>query len=363
MIKCRHITAFLAIITSLWTQQSHAENHFNAYGHQFIENYVDPQVAAFSQSAIKLDDTIAQLCQQNSSAHQQAFRTQFSSTVAALARVDFLRLGPLNNNSLAQRINFFPDKRGVTQRQLNKVFAKQDSSVTTAERLARKSVALQGMGTLEKIAFDKDGALILGKTATDAPFRCSFAQAIGTRLVVSATELEKEWQNPKGYRLQLLEPDAQKPNLKSHQEAAEAIFNALITALIVNKDQIVLPAIGKSARKNTAYKAPFARSHNSVLYLSTSLEAIQSALTTSGFLNQLTDEQAWVADSLRFETQNGVKTLAKLKSSFKMAAKDANERKQLVYLNIVIGSLRETMATTLAGYLGLAGGFNSLDGD
>ncbi|WP_068311061.1 imelysin family protein [Polycladidibacter hongkongensis] len=355
--------AVLLLINQGNAQQASQNNKYAGYATRVIEQYILPKSAAFQNDINKLAAAAKAHCTAPDAKSTAAYNGAFRNAVRGLAHVDILRFGPLTQNSLAQRLAFLPDKRGATQRQLNKVLAKQDPSVTSADSLAHKSVALQGLVALEKLSYDTKGALRLGTSDAAGAFSCQFAIAITQRLQQSADELLRGWQDLQGYRAVLEAPSAANSEIKTHHEATEKIYNALVTALIFDKDQIVLAVLGKSAKKAAPHKAPFARSGNAIAYLQASLEGTEQALTAGEFTASLSGTEIWVKDSLAFEFANAQRTLSKIPQPLRDSGRSAEVRKQLTYLDIVIGSLRSTLAEDLAGYLGLAGGFNSLDGD
>ncbi|MDD7911000.1 imelysin family protein [Pseudovibrio exalbescens] len=354
---------------AVWAQEAAVERpqtyatDYSRFAPALIEGYIRPETSALTEKLKRLEQATGALCHSGQSAESEnAFRQALSGSIAQLARVDFLRFGPLAENNRAQRLAFLPDRRGVIARQLNKIMATEDPSVTTAESLAGKSVALQGLTALEHFGFATDGTLQLARGDHES-FECAYAVALTRNLVGTAQELEAAWADPEGFSKTLSAPASDHALVQTHKEAAELMFNSMVTGLVLIKDQILLPVIGPSVEKAKPYRAPFSRSHNGALYMASSLEGINQALIAAGYMDALPEDGAWAADSLNFEFQNGARVIEELGGPIRVIGKDIEERKKLVYLTLVIDGLKDTLANNVAGYLALSGGFNALDGD
>ncbi len=327
-----------------------------------IEQYIRPASKQLVSALSQLEKRTGAVCTNHNAETTAAFDEAFSASVAALAGVDFLRFGPMAEDNLAQRLAFLPDSRGVVRRQVTKAVAAQDSTVQDPASLSVKSVALQGLTALERIAYDSDGALTLG-SGKDAAFLCDYAESITINLEGAGLELEAEWDDADGFSQALLEPSKDGGVVHTPKEATEMVFNAIATGLIVDKDQYLLVMLGKSEKKANPKKAPFARSGNAVTYLSASLAGLQDAVNAGGYAKVLEGEQDWVDNSLNFEFSNAQRVLSKLPTPLQITGKQPEVREQLKYLVTVISGIKVVMAENLAGYLSLSGGFNALDGD
>ncbi|SFT79487.1 hypothetical protein SAMN05444141_103443 [Pseudovibrio denitrificans] len=353
----------LAAVTAVSTPSFAADTpDYAQFTRSSVEQYIRPAAQQLVSALTDLEKSTGDLCTTPNADNSAAFNEAFSKSVATLAGVDFLRFGPMAQDNLAQRLAFLPDSRGVVRRQINKVVAKQDPTVREPAALSVKSVALQGLTALERISYASDGSLTLG-TGKDAEFLCDYAESISINLVGAGLELEAEWASPDGFSEVLLNPSKDGGVVHTYKEAAEMVFNSITTGLIVDKDQYLLVVLGKTEKKANPKKAPFARSGNAVTYLSASLAGLQGALNAGGYAKVLEDEQDWVDSSLNFEFSNAQRVLANLPKPLQDTGKEPEVREQLRYLITIIDGIKVVMAEDLAGYLGLAGGFNALDGD
>lgn len=346
------VVAFLTILPA-----SAAE--FNPQISAMIDGYIRPATAQFAEKADVLPEAVTGVCAGRGIQSGQAFRFAFFETVQAYSAIHFLRFGPLIDEDRLSRLAFLPDPRGITQRQLRKVLAAEDEALHSAEDLANKSVAVQGLTALELIAFDKTGRLTLG----DDAFKCAYAKAISENIAAIASAVARDWANEKGYSAVLLSAGPGNDRFQTSKEALESLFNSLVTGLIIARDQDLLPALGSSREKAKAHRFPFSRSANSVWFLQAELEGIQKALTSLRLVELTPDEFKWVFDALTFEFDQAKVLLFQLQPPLRQTFGEDDSYAKAEVLAITLKSIRDTMALELAGALDLSGGFNALDGD
>ncbi|WP_417687394.1 imelysin family protein [Roseibium sp.] len=360
----RKLSLSVAILTGMCIQSLPAQaiEDYAPHVKSSIEGYIRPAFAVFAEKTAAMPRAVKALCDTGTDQKRAAFASAYGDVVSAFGGISFLRFGPLIDDHRLDSLAFMPDPRGITQRQIRKAFAAKDQGLTEASSLREKSVALQGLTALQLIAFDKDGAVSLGKSGDNRDLVCGYAVAIAQNVADIAADLEREWNDDKGFSDALLNPrdDSQ---IRSSKEAIETIFNALVTGLIVVKDQELLPALGAEIGKARGNRFPFSRSQNGSTYVSAELEGIRQALDAAGFEQVLDDDFKWIPQSVAFEFDNGLNVLDTMDQPIRQSLQDPDVYKKLSLLTIIVNSLRDTIALELAGALGLSGGFNALDGD
>lgn len=340
-----------------------AATEYNAQLDGLVAGYVRPATAGFAETAAELPGAVEAVCENGEPEAAEEFRAVFSNTVAGFSAIHFLRFGPLIDNDRLSRLAFLPDPRGITQRQLRKIRAARDSGVLSAASLADKSVAVQGLTALELIAFSKTGAVVLGKDGDTRDFTCGHALAIAVNVADIAANLSADWADPDGYAALLLTAGPGNDRFRTSREALENMFNTVVTGLIIARDQDLLPALGSSKESAKAHRFPFSRSGNAVRFLSGELKGLQDTLA-SFHLEALTPEDfSWIFDTIAFEFGNAQSILEKLTPPLRQTLSAGDSYARLNVLAITLQSLRDSIALELAGALGLAGGFNALDGD
>lgn len=358
------ITVLAAVAASAFTvAPAMAVDDYTPFVRQSIEGYIRPAFKGFAADTAALPPAIDAVCADPTQKTKAIFADRYKAVVQSFGGVSFLRFGPLIEDHRLDSLAFMPDPRGIGQRQIRKILAADDPSVTDPIGLREKSVALQGLTALQLIAFDKDGKVLLGSEGEKTDYICGYASAISRNVAKIASDISTEWQDEKGYSLRLISPDTATGQIRSSKEAIETIFNGLVTGLIVVKDQELLPTIGTEKKKAKAHRMPFSRSGNGMAYMIAELKGIKGALEAAGFSPALDEEFAWILGSLAFEFENAIGTLEAIDGPVRQSIKSDETYGRLTLLMITMNSLRDTMALELAGALGLSGGFNALDGD
>lgn len=331
---------------------------------KLITGYIRPAMADFSETASQLPHAVSDICQEAPDPDAAtAFENAYAETVLEYSGIHFLRFGPLLEDDRLNRLAFLPDPRAAAQRQIRKIYADKDERALALDTLKQKSVAVQGLTALELIAFDKDSNLRLGAPDDDRDFTCGYAQAIAENVAAIASSLEAEWSDPEGYSKVLLSSEAGNDRFRTSKEAIEDVFNNLLTGLIIVRDQDLLPALGSSQEDAKANRFPFSRSANAVGYMSGELAGIRDALFSMDLIDFTADQFHWIFNGIDFEFGNAQGYLDDLQPPLRQTFEEGESYAKVTVLAITVKSIRDTMATELAGALELAGGFNALDGD
>ncbi|MGP1614243.1 MAG: imelysin family protein, partial [Pollutimonas bauzanensis] len=134
-------------------------------GKRLVQGYIAPAMRDFQQSASQLHTALQSWCAAPGKAGQQGLRDGYAQLVKSWSGIEFLRFGPLVAANRYEKINFWPDPRGITLRQAQGLLA-QPSAVPDAIALASHSVAAQGLPALEYLLY-RDGGLLAGQTHAD----------------------------------------------------------------------------------------------------------------------------------------------------------------------------------------------------
>jgi hypothetical protein len=350
--------AFLALVTCAPASAT----DYRQPVEELISGYIQPVTQSFAETAGQLPEAVRQVCSSYDTGSRDVFRTAYANTVRDFAKVHFLRYGPLIEEDRLSRLAFMPDPRGVAQRQIRKLLAEQDSDALDAHTLSGKSVAVQGLTAMQLIAFNKTGTVVLGKGGPDS-FTCGYALAIARNVSAIAHETSSGWHDASGYSQELLAAGSEGARFKSPKEALETVFNVLATGVTVARDQNVLPALGASEEKAKPRRLPFSRSANGILFLSSELTGLEQVLTSMNLKEQSPAEYEWLFDTLGFEFKNAQNLLSQLQPPLRETLSENGAYGKLKVLAITLKSIRELVSPEIAGALGLAGGFNALDGD
>ncbi|QDC10668.1 signal peptidase [Oceanicola sp. D3] len=305
-----------------------------------IEGHIQPRHAAFAEAASALDEAARADC--TAEALKPAYHAAFDGWIG----VQHLALGPLQEIGGPLALEFWPDAKGFTARQLSLLTKAADPATTTPEGFAQQSVAVQGFMALERMLYDD--------TFTGyAPgsYSCALVQAIAHDIAAKAQNLQAGWP---GAADALLTAGAEGNSAYlTPAEAAQALFTALITGIEYNDDARLARPLGSLERPRPT-RAEAWRSGRSQRNLALSLAALDE------FAHLLADGTASETASLFDDAQGW---LAKLDEPAFAGVADPVARMGIESLTSYLDLLKETAAAEIGAHLNVGQGFNALDGD
>lgn len=332
-----------------------------------IANYLRPEFAALAVNTKVLKLAMAELCRSPSAATQDVAKTEFRHVVVAWSRVEYARLGPVIEKRRLERFSFWPDKKGIGLRQVQKIIADKDETATQAATLAGKSVATQGLQALEFVMFGTGSEAL----ATGDDFRCRYGAAIAENLEGIAAEMSEGWNDESGYVALMRKPGPDNAVYRTDAEAAGDVIELLTTGFQFIRDVKIGDFIGDTPQKAKPRLAAFWRSGQSFAVLQANFAGLRTLWNASGLRPLLETipapseaaSGASIARSADFEFNGVERDFAKGFKAVEEAVKDPVEHNRIGYLRIVAGSLWRYFAEDTMSLLGLRMGFNALDGD
>lgn len=325
-----------------------------------VNGMIRPAIVDFARESTGLSEAMERLCTAPSAGALAIAESQFRDTALAHGRIELLRLGPLMEESRAERLLFWPDRRGIALRQVQAVLAEQDETATDPATLRDKSAALQGLGALEYLLFGTDASTL---AETDGNFRCRFGHAIARSVARVAHELATDWYRPDGIAQHLMRPDADNTDYRTQLEAREALVGLLSHGVEAVRDTRINPFIAREGGKANPKLALFWRSGLTVDMLRANIEGLRDLFMVSGIGLPVPEEDKGLANSIEFEFRNAERALSLITLPLEQAVADPSQAQAFNYLVIVTGSLQAMIGEQLSAALGLSVGFSSLDGD
>ena len=349
--------AAFCISTSV-AQEVDLNTQFVKSAERVLVGYIRPSFKALQMHGEELHNELDAFCKAPNDLQLNDAKQAFNNFALSFARVEVMRFGPLVQKNRLERLYFWPDRRGLALKRVQRALAEQDPSVLKAENLKSKSIALQGLGGLAFLLFGAGSEAI-----SSDPFRCQFALSIAGSLADTSEEVATAWLDENGYSQQFLHPSETNPAYRSEREVGAEILNVLknsTEALALLKLGAVL---GKTPEKAKPKRAPLWRSGLSVAMLNTNVASIFAFQKTSGILELLPEEQSWIVGSTIFEYENLGKRLQEISLPIHKAVSDETARGKLIYALNVLTGLTALYSEDAAPSLGLQTGFNALDGD
>ncbi|MCQ0988177.1 imelysin family protein [Jiella marina] len=332
---------------------------------QVVQNAIDgairPGYAAFSEAADESLIAMEALCAAPGESNLDNARQSFAELVDTWSRIEFVRFGPIMEDNRIDRILFFPDRRGIGLRQVQGILGNDDKSAATAESLADKSVAVQGLGALGFVLFGSDAETL---ATGEAAFRCQYGQAIAGNLATIAAAVEAGWaNNDEGVVARLTQPKSDDPAYRSADDSLKEIVGIFINGFEAVRDLRLTPPLGETAERARPKLFLFHRADLSLASLEANFAGMKDLFVASNVASLLPEQQAYLKDSILFEFANAATTFEKLAPPLSEVVTTPEKRQNLTYLLIVTDSLQSQFANQLSPTLGLSAGFSALDGD
>ena len=256
-----------------------------------IDTYVVPRFAELKTDADTLASDLAAVCG-GKTERLSAARADFKSTALAWAKVEFLRFGPMSVTGRPERFSFWPDPRGVMQRQLRALVARRDPAALDANALREKSAAIQGLPALEALLWNSKHPLT--DQDEEGRYRCALAAAIAQNLADIAAELSAGWGSTGDWRRRMLNPGPQNESYKTPAEPPAEFARALITGLQMVQDRQVAPLMDAETTPGKKARQPFAASGLSADYIAASLASLHALYETMGLSATVPKAKDWM---------------------------------------------------------------------
>lgn len=320
-----------------------ADPDLTAINQRVIDTHVQPLVTAFRDASATLEQAAAQDCQPSSKTLVTAFHESFD----AWTRMSHLRFGPTEVNDRAFAIAFWPDGRGKTPKALTALLTSNDPNALAPEAFRNTSIAARGLYALEFLLFD-ERTMATGTPAS----RCALVRAIATDTADNAAGIAMDWQ---GYAALMLIP-TQDGIYRSPTEATQEFYKAALTGLQFTSDTRLGRPLGTFERPRPK-RAELRRSGRSLQQVEMSLQG------THNLTMALTSESPALAARLDALYATAFQVAADLNDPTFAGVADVQGRLRVEILKISIDEIRELISLELGPALGVAAGFNALDGD
>ncbi len=324
-----------------------------------VDSYIRPAFSQLAGRTLGLVKDLNTLCGSPSAMQLELVRQQFGKVVLAFSRVEFLRFGPLTEASRAERLLFWPDRKGIALRQVQAILADHDESATSLDDLRQKSIAVQGLGALEYVLFGERSETL---ATTESDFRCRYALTIGEALGATAEELAQAWAAPDGIAAHIGTPKPDYDDYRSDREALEELVGAVAHGLEAIRDTKLLPFVGREGETAKPKSAPFWRSGLTVPAIRAGFEGLNDFMIATG-LSKTVGGIAGLPMLMKDGFTASLAAADKVTSPVAEALEDPAQKAALDDMVAASSTLQTLIGEGLSTALRLSVGFSSLDGD
>lgn len=297
--------------------------------------------AALAQSSAQLANTLETYCAAPDQTLQTEARQQWSRAFMDWQAVRFVEFGPIEQDSLAWQMQFWPDKKNLIARK-SQMLLRSEAPVTL-ESLAAEGVAVKGFPALEYMLFEYEPGKGVGSA-------CSATLPVSKLIEHNADRLVQSWQ-----QFQI--------HFQSNPAYEADMVKAAIHAAEIMRDKRLGEPMGLSgSARRLHFLADAWRSEQSLRTIEASLDGLNRYFMPG--LKLLLEPRA---PELLQETQERLDTALEkaraLPSGIKPLLDDNSGYRQLQSLFISVDTLGIHLNDSVAVELGIVKGFNSSDGD
>lgn len=325
-----------------------------------VNGFIRPGYDHFRGAAEKLEGSMKALCEAPFPVTETAAKAAFADTVSSWSTIEIVRVGPVIEKNRFERVLYYPDKKGLGLKQVQRYLAEKDESVTTADGLKGKSVAAQGLGALEFVLYGTGAEELLDKKGD---FRCRFGAAIAGNIANVATELSDSWNAPDGAQKNWTQPGPDNPVFRDEREALVGLLGILVHGAEAIRDQ----------RIETFYKGPdkaifprtaiYWRSGLTWKSISANIKAVQTLLHTADMVELVPPDQRSIVNSIDFIAKSMVRVAGTIDTDVQKALDQDDQRAKVDYLLLNGKDLIYRLNDQYGGAIGLSSGFSFADGD
>jgi predicted lipoprotein len=325
-----------------------------------VDGYIRPAYADFHARASALAETTKTFCAATSDDGLKAVQARFADTVASWGRIEFLRLGPVLEENRFERILFYPDRKSTGLKQVQALLARPDETVTNADTLKTRSVAIQGLGAFEYLFF---GSYPEGIVAEKGGFRCRYGLAVARNVETIAGELQAAWDATDGVARDWKSPSADNPVFRDGKEAVSALLGIAVHGLEMVRDQRIRHFYKGKGGKVSPKLAVYWRSGLTTSALSANVSGLMAFWTAADVGSLLAADARSLSDSAMFDLKTAVAALGKLGAPTAENLGDARYQARLDFIEFNLKDAMLRIDSDVGGAIGLGAGFSFADGD
>lgn len=304
-----------------------------------VETHVLPGYRALFETSADLVAEAKTNCSANNPKLLDAYHAAFDAWVS----VSHLRFGPSEFEDRAFAIAFWPDPRSATPKALSTLLASQDPTIDDPETFETISIAARGFYALEFLLFEPSFSETPSKD-----YHCRFVQAVTEDIFRNVLEIRSSWRLGYGD----LMTNANNDIYRSETEAAQQFFTAVLTGLEFTADARLGRPMGSFDRPRPK-RAEALRSGRSLRHVSLSLTATRELAALISNKNSDVDKAFEFALELTHDLNDPIFS----------GVSTPQGRLKVEALKNSIETIRRILEQKVGPSLGVAVGFNALDGD
>lgn len=315
-----------------------------------------PAYQSLAQGADNLAIQASKLCQSPNEEALKATQTAFQQNVKDWQAVQWLNFGPVTLFMRYYGFEYWPDKKGLTQRQLNSLLS-NDTDTSAEEFWHSASIAVRGLTAMESILYRPK------LNPLKHPENCTLLENIAGHHLQSSRSIGQEWSASSASEWIYYDEDEGTPDLE--QLALEQMLQQWIEHMSVVKESKLETPVGHHGTRANYRLAEFYLSQSSVQAIRVNIDTYQ-ALYHAGTpsLYEIAKQQApELAASLEESLSRSAQLAADLPNNLFAPEYTTEQQYDAVMPLVTTLSSGQKTLVSLVTQLGFQIGFNSRDGD
>lgn len=321
---------------------------------QIQSQYIVPKYHSFSTSAEHLANAAAQLCVDPSESQLNIAKQAFQQNITDWQQVQWLNFGPVTYFMRYYAYEYWPDKKGVTQRQL-RALSSDTSAMEAPKFWTSASIAVRGMTAIESLLYHPDFNVV--SSSND----CEVLEAISRHHAETTKDVLEQWQQSKA--TDWIFPEEGATATPEHLVIEQMVQQWLEHMSMVKDSKLETP-IGYAGPANLKL-AEFYRSEESLGAIIANLKAYRTLYHVGqpSLFETAKSEQPELAKQLEDSLENNLKLVLELPEDYFTADYTQEQRVEMAKPLVKSISTTQTQLKNLVTSYGFKIGFNSRDGD
>ncbi len=313
-----------------------------------VDGIIDGHILTRFQTLDAQSRELALVASQDCDPASDALRAAYARAFDAWVSASHLRFGPTEVADRAFALAFWPDARGATPRGLANLLSQQDPIANSATDYAQVSIAMRGFYALEYLLYDET----LGAIAP-AAYHCQLIQTISADIAATTADIFDDWRNSYADTLRTPSPDGL---YRNDTEVLQELFKALTTGLEFTATTRLGRPLGTFDRPRPL-RAEARRAGRSARHVALSLASLHHLALG------LSHEDQTLSAALDQSFGRALRLGAELDDPVFAGVSEPQSRLKVEVLQQSIDAIRTLALEALGPSLGVAAGFNALDGD
>ena len=342
------------------SQQALAPADYARVNAALVETHALPRYERLAVATNAFAEAAESFCAGGNGAGREQLRLRFHDAMDAWMGVQHLRFGPVDSRTRGFRFYFWPQARNKVGEAVAELVAEGQDEATLATRIERANVAVQGLLAAEVLVYDDR------YFGTDAK-ACALLTAVAANMRSMAAAMLAEWREGDASFARIMAmPGPDNAYFEDHPAATLAFFQGFHDSLQLIFDVNLKPVIGESAatvRPVLAESRLSGRSQRNIVVTIEALQALYLGEGSAGLGDLTTVADPKLDRLMRKAFRLTLATAQSIEGSVEQAAADPARRPPVKKLAKQMQALKQIVRDRLAPALGLAVGFNALDGD